>query len=108
MDPQERADKYASDKALLRSSTKAEAMRRLWQMAREALATRANLGVKELTYTSDLVPGIDEVAVVATETQVVLRLEGITWGQGKGESGPPRSCQEFVLDEAWLLGVGPS
>ncbi len=107
MDPQQRADKYQEDRAKLRASTKAEAMSRLWAMAREALATRANLGVKELVYTSDLVPGVKIVKVTATEQTVVLELGGIRFGKDVGaREDDVRMAETYVLDEAWLLGVG--
>lgn len=111
MDPQERADQYAVAKAKLRSTTKQAAMARMWEMAREALATRANLGVKELTYSTDLVPGTSLVTVVATERTVELTCVYVpsAWhGQGEGAEEPRGTGDRqrtYVLDEAWLLGV---
>ena len=102
----DRTDKYASDRATLRSSTKQEAMRRLWDMAREALAVRANMGVRELRYKTDLIPGVDDCRVCATEFKVVITLIGVDWGHDKGgQQGQAYDRLRYVVDEAWLLGV---
>jgi hypothetical protein len=81
-----RTDKYADQRATLRAGEQGIALRRVWEMAREALATRANLGVKILSYDSDLVPGVENTRIVAHPTHVE-----ITLGASAGRPAPRTS-----------------
>jgi hypothetical protein len=104
-DPGDRTDNYAIQRAKLRASTKQTAMARLWEMAREALATRSRMGVKTLTYESDLVPGIRRVTIQAELHRVVIACEGVDFGKEPGGERDAVENVRYVLDEAWLLGV---
>lgn len=101
-----RVDRYAEARAKVRSDTQTTAFRRLWDMAREALSTRASLGVATFTYTTDLVPGVGQTQIAAFPTHVEVTLSGIEWTPGVGDQHDRRADpMRYVLDEAWLLGV---
>jgi hypothetical protein len=95
-------DRYAQARAKLRSASRETAMGRLWEMAREGMSVRAVMGVRELTYQTDLLPGVTLATLTADRTGVTLDLEGVEW-QDIGEEAHPASLT-YRLDEAWLLG----
>lgn len=105
MSLEEKGDRYVEARRKLRTSSHEEAMRRLWEMGREALTVLSLMGVSELRYETDLLPGVESCEVVATRGRVEFELSGVDWGHEPGTAGrETHRTLSYALDEAWLLG----
>lgn len=102
-----RIDNYAAQRVKVRSDQQSVALKRAWEMAREALQMRSQMGVKNLSYSTDLLPGVGQCQIAAWPDRVEVTLSGIEWVPGSGDvhDSPRTDPMRYVIDEAWLLGV---